>query len=138
MKIENLSCLYFTSTSFSSPYNCNVLPKALSVHVAMTAKPAFALLKKNNSCLQILLSKLSSLLSTLWFLLAAQQMSPAANACKAGLQSFLLDSSTSLVGFSVFVIQLLHKKLQCNTRPLFISTYQARTEREAERTGPAE
>lgn len=100
----------------------------------MTAKPAFALLKKNNSCLQILLSKLSSLLSTLWFLLAAQQMSPAANACKAGLQSFLLDSSTSLMGFSVFVIQLL----QCNTRPLFISTYQARTEREAERTRPAE
>lgn len=73
----------------------------------------------------------------LCFLLAAQKMSPAANACRAGLQSFLLDSSTSLAGFSVFVVLLLHKKPQHKTRPLFISAYQARTEWEAERTKPA-
>lgn len=138
MKIENLWVAFiFRSTAFSSPYNWNVLTKALSVHVAMPAKPAFAWLKKKSRCLQILLSKLSSFLSMLCFLLAAQKMSPAANACRAGLQSFLLDSSTSLAGFSVFVVLLLHKKPQHKTRPLFISAYQARTKWEAERTKPA-
>lgn len=86
MKIENFWVAFiFRSTAFSSPHNWNVLTKALSVHIAMPAKPAFAWLKKKADASRFFCQSYQAFLACFAFSLqprkCLQQQMPAEQAC---------------------------------------------------------